>query len=81
MEEGPTRTRFSEVQRQLTGYYFMHEYSFETSALFNPSIVRHHADRERRLQEQLPLGCIVTMMARHTIKKAVTLEKRGQARL
>jgi predicted GH43/DUF377 family glycosyl hydrolase len=29
------------VQRQLIGAYFMHEYSFEASALFNPSIVAH----------------------------------------
>lgn len=33
--------RFSEVQRQLIGAYFMNEYSFEASALFNPSIVPH----------------------------------------
>src|SRR5881227_4417771 len=32
---------FSKVQRQLIGAYFLHEYSFEASALFNPSIVRH----------------------------------------
>jgi predicted GH43/DUF377 family glycosyl hydrolase len=32
---------FSKLQRQLIGAYFMHEYSFEASALFNPSIVRH----------------------------------------
>src|SRR5437899_4904311 len=32
---------FSEVQRQLIGAYFLHEYSFEASALFNPSIVSH----------------------------------------
>ncbi|BAM93102.1 hypothetical protein S58_71370 [Bradyrhizobium oligotrophicum S58] len=32
---------FSVVQRQLIGAYFMHEYSFEASALFNPSIVPH----------------------------------------
>ena len=29
------------VQRQLVGAYFLHEYSFEASALFNPSIVAH----------------------------------------
>jgi predicted GH43/DUF377 family glycosyl hydrolase len=29
------------VQRRLIGAYFLHEYSFEASALFNPSIVRH----------------------------------------
>jgi len=34
-------TAFSEVQRQLIGAYFMHEYSFESAALFNPSIVAH----------------------------------------
>jgi len=28
------------IQRRLIGAYFMHEYSFESSALFNPSIVR-----------------------------------------
>jgi predicted GH43/DUF377 family glycosyl hydrolase len=32
---------FTKVQRQLIGAYFMHEYSFEASALFNPSIVSH----------------------------------------
>src|SRR5467141_1692962 len=32
---------FSNVQRQLIGAYFLHEYSFEASALFIPSIVRH----------------------------------------
>src|ERR1700694_4827130 len=31
----------NEIQRQLIGAYFLHEYSFEASALFNPSIVRH----------------------------------------
>lgn len=29
------------TQRQLVGAYFLHEYSFEASALFNPSIVAH----------------------------------------
>jgi len=32
---------FSEIQRQLIGAYFLNEYSFEASALFNPSIVPH----------------------------------------
>jgi predicted GH43/DUF377 family glycosyl hydrolase len=32
---------FSEVQRQLVGAYFLNEFSFEASALFNPSIVPH----------------------------------------
>ena len=32
---------FSKTQRQLVGAYFMLEYSFESSALFNPSIVAH----------------------------------------
>jgi len=32
---------FTQVQRQLVGAYFLNEYSFEASALFNPSIVRH----------------------------------------
>src|SRR5690349_11642373 len=42
MEEALTaHCTFSEVQRQLIGAYFMHEYSFEASALFNPSIVAH----------------------------------------
>jgi predicted GH43/DUF377 family glycosyl hydrolase len=34
-------TGFNKVQRQLVGAYFLHEYSFEASALFNPSIVSH----------------------------------------
>jgi predicted GH43/DUF377 family glycosyl hydrolase len=29
------------TQRQLVGAFFMHEYSFESAALFNPSIVAH----------------------------------------
>jgi predicted GH43/DUF377 family glycosyl hydrolase len=32
---------FTQVQRQLVGAYFLNEYSFEASALFNPSIVAH----------------------------------------
>jgi predicted GH43/DUF377 family glycosyl hydrolase len=32
---------FSLMQRQLIGAYFLHEYSFEAAALFNPSIVPH----------------------------------------
>ena len=32
---------FTTVQRQLLGAYFLNEYSFEASALFNPSIVLH----------------------------------------
>jgi predicted GH43/DUF377 family glycosyl hydrolase len=36
-----SHTLFSKVQRQLVGAYFLHEYSFEASALFNPSIVAH----------------------------------------
>ena len=32
---------FTLVQRQLVGAYFLNEYSFEASALFNPSIVAH----------------------------------------
>jgi predicted GH43/DUF377 family glycosyl hydrolase len=32
---------FTREQRQLVGAYFLHEYSFEAAALFNPSIVSH----------------------------------------
>jgi predicted GH43/DUF377 family glycosyl hydrolase len=32
---------FTQDQRRLIGAYFMHEYSFEAAALFNPSIVTH----------------------------------------
>lgn len=32
---------FSLAQRRLIGAYFLHEYSFEAAALFNPSIVPH----------------------------------------
>jgi len=32
---------FSATQRSLIGAYFLHEYSFEAAALFNPSIVPH----------------------------------------
>ena len=36
-----THEDFSKTQRQLIGAYFLAEYSFEASALFNPSIVPH----------------------------------------
>ena len=36
-----THGAFSKSQRQLVGAYFLNEYSFEASALFNPSIVPH----------------------------------------
>ncbi|HWW20208.1 MAG TPA: glycoside hydrolase family 130 protein [Steroidobacteraceae bacterium] len=36
-----THVAFSRTQRQLVGAYFLHEYSFEAAALFNPSIVAH----------------------------------------
>jgi predicted GH43/DUF377 family glycosyl hydrolase len=32
---------FTKEQRRLIGAYFLHEYSFEAAALFNPSIVAH----------------------------------------
>jgi predicted GH43/DUF377 family glycosyl hydrolase len=42
MEEAfATHGLFSKIQRQLVGAYFLNEYSFEASALFNPSIVPH----------------------------------------
>lgn len=34
-------TPFSQETRRLVGAYFVHEYSFEAAALFNPSIVTH----------------------------------------
>lgn len=42
---------FSLAQRQLVGAYFLHEYSFEAAALFNPSIVPHPD------QSDVPEGC------------------------
>ena len=42
MEEAlAAHATFSKEQRWLVGAYFMHEYSFEAAALFNPSIVAH----------------------------------------
>jgi predicted GH43/DUF377 family glycosyl hydrolase len=35
------RAPISQTQRRLIGAYFLHEYSFEAAALFNPSIVVH----------------------------------------
>ncbi len=34
-------TLFTQIQRRLVGAYFLQEYSFEASALFNPSLVPH----------------------------------------
>jgi predicted GH43/DUF377 family glycosyl hydrolase len=39
---------FSKIQRQLVGAYFLNEYSFEASALFNPSIVPHPDQSDTR---------------------------------
>ena len=36
-----SHAHFSIEQRRLVGAYFLHEYSFEAAALFNPSIVAH----------------------------------------
>ena len=36
-----TQPNVTTVQRRLVGAYFLHEYSFESTALFNPSIVAH----------------------------------------
>jgi predicted GH43/DUF377 family glycosyl hydrolase len=45
MEEALTpHAALNRTQRCLIGAYFLHEYSFEASALFNPSIV-HHPDQ------------------------------------
>ncbi len=42
MEEAfEPHAELNQTQRYLIGAYFLHEYSFEASALFNPSIVRH----------------------------------------
>lgn len=45
-------TPFSPTQRHLVGAYFLHEYSFEAAALFNPSIVAHLD------QSNVPLGAL-----------------------
>lgn len=42
MEEAfQPHAKLTQIQRGLIGSYFLNEYSFEASALFNPSIVRH----------------------------------------
>ena len=42
MEEAfSPHAELNKTQRRLIGAYFLNEYSFEASALFNPSIVRH----------------------------------------
>jgi predicted GH43/DUF377 family glycosyl hydrolase len=42
MEEAfAVHAAFTKEQRRLVGAYFLHEYSFEAAALFNPSIVAH----------------------------------------
>jgi predicted GH43/DUF377 family glycosyl hydrolase len=43
MEEAfAPHAELNKTQRRLIGAYFLNEYSFEASALFNPSIVRHY---------------------------------------
>jgi predicted GH43/DUF377 family glycosyl hydrolase len=37
----PERAAFGETHRRLVGAYFLHEYAFEATALFNPSMVAH----------------------------------------
>ena len=48
---------FSLAQRQLVGAYFLHEYSFEAAALFNPSIVCH-PDQSGPDGSRLPKGSL-----------------------
>jgi predicted GH43/DUF377 family glycosyl hydrolase len=47
-----THAIFTQAQRRLVGAYFLNEYSFEASALFNPSIVAHPD------QSGTPDGCL-----------------------
>jgi len=46
--------QLNKTQRGLIGAYFLNEYSFEASALFNPSIVRH-PDQTGRPETRLPI--------------------------
>jgi predicted GH43/DUF377 family glycosyl hydrolase len=41
VEPGLLNTPAGALLRQLIGAFFLHEYAFESAALFNPSIVRH----------------------------------------
>ena len=52
---------FSGVQRQLIGAYFLNEYSFEASALFNPSIVPHPD------QSEAPKGGLRFILSRRAV--------------
>src|SRR6185312_3519086 len=52
---------FSKIQRQLVGAYFLSEYSFEASALFNPSIVPHPD------QTETPHGAVRFIMSLRAI--------------
>lgn len=47
-----THAPFGRTQRHLLGAYFLHEYSFEAAALFNPSIVAHPD------QSNVPIGAL-----------------------
>jgi predicted GH43/DUF377 family glycosyl hydrolase len=51
-ELAPADQKFSEQRRLLIGSYFLAEYSLESAALFNPSIVRHPD------QNDLPAGAL-----------------------
>jgi predicted GH43/DUF377 family glycosyl hydrolase len=53
----PTGSKVSENQRNLIGAYFTMEYSVESAALFNPSIVPHP------YQSQLPSGSLRFIMS------------------
>lgn len=48
----PGGEELSDLRRQLIGSYFLAEYSLESAALFNPSIVRHPD------QSELPAGAL-----------------------
>ena len=51
----------SQVQRQLIGACFLHEYSFEAAALFNPSIIAHPD------QSALPSGARRIILSLRTV--------------
>ena len=83
---------FSKVQRQLIGAYFLNEYSFEASALFNPSIVPHpdqigRAERRPALHSQSARhrrrACVVTDVSirHHRSRRQPDRRSDGAARL
>jgi predicted GH43/DUF377 family glycosyl hydrolase len=75
---------FTKNQQQLIGAYFLHEYSFEAAALFNPSVVAH-PDQSTALPGELRIVLSLRAVGEGHISsltfRSGTISSNGEVRL